>query len=87
MDITPEDVLYVADYQLRLGIVIANASDFSEIGFIENAMPEGVTVGQNGERVCRRGSAAESEKVRAEPVASSCEARRATHHRSCNCLT
>ena len=48
MDITPDDVLYVADYQLRLGIVIANASDFSEIGFIENAMPEGVTVDRMG---------------------------------------
>ena len=44
MDITEDDVIYVADYQLRLGIVIANANDFTEIGFIENAMPEGVTV-------------------------------------------
>jgi hypothetical protein len=41
-------VLYVADYQLRMGIVIANASDFTEIGFIENAMPEGVTVDPTG---------------------------------------
>ena len=48
MDITPDDVLYVADYQLRKGIVIANASDFSEIGFIENAMPEGVAVDRMG---------------------------------------
>jgi DNA-binding beta-propeller fold protein YncE len=48
MDITEDDVLYVADYQLRLGIVIANASDFSEIGFIGNAMPEGVTVDRMG---------------------------------------
>ncbi len=48
MDITADDVIYVADYQLRLGIVIANASDFSEIGFIENAMPEGVTVDRMG---------------------------------------
>jgi DNA-binding beta-propeller fold protein YncE len=48
MDITADDVLYVADYQLRKGIVIANASDFSEIGFIENAMPEGVTVDRMG---------------------------------------
>ncbi len=48
MDITEDDVLYVADYQLRFGIVIANASDFSEIGFIENAMPEGVTVDRMG---------------------------------------
>ena len=44
MYITDDDVLYVADYQLREGIVIANASDFSEIGFIENALPEGVAV-------------------------------------------
>jgi len=48
MDITEDDVIYVADYQLRMGIVIANASDFSEIGFIENAMPEGVTVDRMG---------------------------------------
>ena len=48
MDITDDDMLYVADYQLRLGIVIADASDFSEIGFIENAMPEGVTVDRMG---------------------------------------
>ena len=48
MYITDDDVLYVADYQLREGIVIANASDFSEIGFIENAMPEGVAVDQMG---------------------------------------
>ncbi len=48
MDITEDDVIYVADYQLRMGIVIANASDFSEIGFIENAMPEGVAVDRMG---------------------------------------
>ena len=48
MDITEDDVIYVADYQLRLGIVIANANDFTEIGFIENAMPEGVTVDRMG---------------------------------------
>ncbi len=48
MYITEDDILYVADYQLREGIVIANASDFSEIGFIENAMPEGVTVDRMG---------------------------------------
>jgi len=34
----------VADYQLRQGIVIARASDFQEIGFIDNALGEGVTV-------------------------------------------
>ncbi len=48
MYITDDDVLYVADYQLRFGIVIANASDFSEIGFIENALPEGVAVDPMG---------------------------------------
>ena len=48
MYITDDDVLYVADYQLREGIVIANARDFSEIGFIDNAMPEGVTVDRMG---------------------------------------
>ena len=44
MHITQDDVVYVADYQLREGIVIANASDFSEVGFISEALPEGVTV-------------------------------------------
>ncbi len=48
IDITDDDVLYVADYQLRKGIVIANANDFSEIGFIENALPEGVAVDRMG---------------------------------------
>ena len=48
MDITEDDVIYVADYQLREGIVIANARDFSEIGFIQEAMPEGVTVDRMG---------------------------------------
>ena len=48
MYITDDDVLYVADYQLRFGIVIANASDFSEIGFIPNALPEGVAVDRMG---------------------------------------
>jgi len=48
MYITDDDVLYVADYQLREGIVIANASDFTEIGFIDEPMPEGVTVDRMG---------------------------------------
>ena len=48
MYITDNDVLFVADYQLRFGIVIANASDFSEIGFIENTLPEGVAVDPMG---------------------------------------
>ncbi len=46
--ITQDDVVYVADYQLREGIVIANASDFSEVGFISEALPEGVTVDTEG---------------------------------------
>jgi sugar lactone lactonase YvrE len=41
-------VVYVADYQLREGIVIANASDFSDIGFISETLPEGVTVDAQG---------------------------------------
>ena len=48
MAITQDDVIYVADYQLREGIVIAKASDFSEIGFIDNPMPEGVAVDRMG---------------------------------------
>jgi DNA-binding beta-propeller fold protein YncE len=46
--ITADDVVYVADYQLREGIVIARAEDFREIGFVSNAMPEGVTVDRDG---------------------------------------
>ena len=48
MYITDDDVLYVADYQLREGIVIVDASDFTEIGFIDDVMPEGVTVDRMG---------------------------------------
>lgn len=44
MHITADDIVYVADYQLRQGIVIARASDFQEIGFVDDAMGEGVTV-------------------------------------------
>jgi DNA-binding beta-propeller fold protein YncE len=44
LHITADDIVYVADYQLRQGIVIARASDFEEIGFIDNALGEGVTV-------------------------------------------
>jgi streptogramin lyase len=43
MHITADDIVYVADYQLRQGIVIARASDFQEIGFIDGALGEGVT--------------------------------------------
>lgn len=49
MHITEDDVLYVADYQLRMGIVIANARDFSEIGFIEGTLAEGVAVDAMGD--------------------------------------
>ena len=42
--ITDDDLVYVADYQLRKGIVIANARDFSPMGFIPGALPEGVAV-------------------------------------------
>ena len=48
MAITQDDVIFVADYQLREGIVIAKASDFSEIGFIDDPMPEGVAVDRMG---------------------------------------
>jgi len=48
LHITDDDLVYVADYQLREGIVIARASDFEEVGFVQNAMPEGVTVDADG---------------------------------------
>ena len=48
LHITPDDVAYVADYQLRQGIVIARASDFEEIGFIDGTLAEGVTVDPAG---------------------------------------
>jgi DNA-binding beta-propeller fold protein YncE len=46
--ISPDDIVYVADYQLRQGIVIARASDFEEIGFIDGTMAEAVTVDSAG---------------------------------------
>jgi hypothetical protein len=46
--ISEDDTVYVADYQLREGIVIARADDFSEVGFITNALGEGVTVDAAG---------------------------------------
>ena len=46
--ITDDDTVYVADYQLREGIVIAKADDFSIIGFIPEALAEGVTVDAAG---------------------------------------
>jgi len=48
MHITDDDVLYIADYQLREGIVIVDARDFTELGFIEGTLPEGVTVDRHG---------------------------------------
>jgi sugar lactone lactonase YvrE len=48
LHIAPGDVVYVADYQLRKGIVIARASDFQEIGFIDGTLAEGVTVDPEG---------------------------------------
>lgn len=38
----------MADYELRKGIVIAEANDFSEVGFIPDALPEGVAVDAEG---------------------------------------
>ncbi len=46
--ITADDLVFVADYQLQNGIVIANAADLSPIGFIPEALPEGVAVGPDG---------------------------------------
>ena len=46
--ITEDDIVLVADYQLRMGIIIANASDFSEIGVIDEALPEGVAMDSMG---------------------------------------
>ncbi len=48
MHITADDELFVADYQLRMGIVIADAADFSETGFISGVLAEGVTVDAMG---------------------------------------
>lgn len=46
--ITEDDTVYVADYQLRKGIVIAKADDFNSRGFIPEAQAEGVTVDAEG---------------------------------------
>ncbi|MEQ1855109.1 MAG: peptidyl-alpha-hydroxyglycine alpha-amidating lyase family protein [Longimicrobiales bacterium] len=46
--ITDDDIVLVADYQLRKGIIIANASDFSEIAVIDEALPEGVAMDSRG---------------------------------------
>lgn len=48
LHIAPGDIVYVADYQLREGIVIARASDFAEIGFVDGTLAEGVTVDPAG---------------------------------------
>ena len=42
--IAEDDTVLVADYQLRKGIIIAKASDFSEIAVIDEALPEGVAM-------------------------------------------
>ena len=46
--ITEDDTVYVADYQLRKGIVIAKTNDFNSRGFIPEAQAEGVTVDAEG---------------------------------------
>ena len=46
--ITEDDTVLVADYQLRKGIIIAKASDFSEIAVIDEALPEGVAMDGKG---------------------------------------
>ena len=46
--ITKDDIVLVADYQLRKGIIVANASDFSEITVIDEALPEGVAMDSHG---------------------------------------
>jgi len=46
--IADDDTVYVADYQLRKGIVIAHANDFNASGFIPEAQAEGVTVDSDG---------------------------------------
>ena len=46
--ITEDDTVYVADYQLRKGIVIAKTDDFNSRGFIPEAQAEGVTVDAEG---------------------------------------
>lgn len=48
LHIAPGDIVYVADYQLRQGIVIARAGDFQEIGFIEGTLAEGIAVDAAG---------------------------------------
>ena len=46
--ITDDDIVLVADYQLRKGVIVANASDFSEIAVIDEAQPEGVSMDSRG---------------------------------------
>ena len=48
IDITDDDTVYVADYQLRKGIVIAKTDDFNARGFIAEAQAEGVAVDAAG---------------------------------------
>ena len=46
--IATPDTVYVADYQLRKGIVIAKTDDFNARGFIGEAQAEGVAVDAAG---------------------------------------
>ncbi len=46
--ITDDDRVLVADYQLRKGVIIAHADDFSEIAVIDEALPEGVAMDSMG---------------------------------------
>ena len=49
--ISPDDTIYVADYQSKLGITIGSAQDGTVTGFIEGTEPEGVVVDALG-NVC-----------------------------------
>ncbi len=46
--ISPDDTIYVADYQSKLGITIGSAQDGTVTGFIEGTEPEGVVVDAMG---------------------------------------
>jgi DNA-binding beta-propeller fold protein YncE len=46
--ITPDDTIYVADYNDKRGITIGRASDGTVLGFIEGTAPEGVAVDAAG---------------------------------------
>ena len=46
--ISPDDTIYVADYQSKLGITIGSAQDGTVTGFIDGTEPEGVVVDATG---------------------------------------